>query len=358
MHIVDLLHCARLAERSTDRANQCTYAVINDHTFIHELLVIFALVFVVSAYMAWRLRRRWTLAGVLGGVTTLSAVGLLSSGVLFWMNNRPLPSNTHETLFDGITYIREVHDNPRQMIVHVLRIDLETPGLRFLVTPPTPTDGYSQKARTTSEFLTEYDLQIAVNAGGFYPWHSSTPWDYYPHRGDGVEPDSLTASEGVVYAGENRPPAPTMFISPDNRIAFGRRDWSTPIYNALSGLHLLVWNGRNTLADQVLNYEPAVAPRTAYGIDQSGRTLIILVVDGRQPHYSEGVTLAELGDLMLSYGIYTGVNMDGGGSSTLVMQGADGKPDVLNSPIHTRIPGRERPVATHLGIYVDRAEAP
>ena len=60
----------------------------------------------------------------------------------------------------------------------------------------------------------------------------------------------------------------------------------------------------------------------------------------------------EMGDLMLKYGVYTGMNLDGGGSSTLVIEGADGQPQVLNSPIHARIPGLERPVASHFGVKI------
>jgi hypothetical protein len=48
------------------------------------------------------------------------------------------------------------------------------------------------------------------------------------------------------------------------------------------------------------------------------------------------------------------MNLDGGGSSTLAVEGANGRPEVLNSPIHQRIPGRERPVGNHLGIFAER----
>jgi hypothetical protein len=46
------------------------------------------------------------------------------------------------------------------------------------------------------------------------------------------------------------------------------------------------------------------------------------------------------------------MNLDGGGSSTLVIEGEDGQPVILNSPIDHYIPGTERPVANHLGIYI------
>ena len=94
-----------------------------------------------------------------------------------------------------------------------------------------------------------------------------------------------------------------------------------------------------------------IHPRTAIGYSRNGKFLYIVVVDGRQPFYSEGVTLAELAQLMLNLGAHDAMNLDGGGSSALVVRGADGSPRVLNSPIDLYIPGRERPVANHLGIY-------
>jgi exopolysaccharide biosynthesis protein len=87
-------------------------------------------------------------------------------------------------------------------------------------------------------------------------------------------------------------------------------------------------------------------------LNKNGRWLILMVVDGRQDGYSEGVTLAEMGNLLLTYGVYTGANMDGGGSSSMVIKGVDGKARILNSPIDQNIPGKERAVANHLGLYV------
>ena len=93
--------------------------------------------------------------------------------------------------------------------------------------------------------------------------------------------------------------------------------------------------------------------RTALGVDFGPDRLVIVVVDGRQPFYSEGATLTQLADLLIEYGVYTAMAMDGGGSSTLVIE-EDGKAKILNSPIDSHIPGRERPVANHLGVYVDQ----
>jgi hypothetical protein len=55
------------------------------------------------------------------------------------------------------------------MVIHVLTIDLRASGIELLVTPGDPEAELSSKARTTSQFLTEFGLQIAVNGDGFEP---------------------------------------------------------------------------------------------------------------------------------------------------------------------------------------------
>ncbi len=82
--------------------------------------------------------------------------------------------------------------------------------------------------------------------------------------------------------------------------------------------------------------------------------MLLFVIDGRQPNYSAGATLTELAEVILEHGGHHALNLDGGGSSTLVIEGPDGQPEVLNSPIHRRIPpSRERPVANHLGVHAE-----
>ena len=61
-------------------------------------------------------------------------------------------------------------------------------------------------------------------------------------------------------------------------------------------------------------------PRTAVGVTSDGRMLLV-VIDGRQPGYSVGMTLQELADLMSSLGARDAINLDGGGSSTMWVNG-------------------------------------
>ena len=260
---------------------------------------------------------------------------------------RPPPTETKQWLYDGVVYRRRISYEPRLWIAHILIVDLHTAGIRFMVTPPDFTgkrDEHPLNARTTSEFLDEFNLQVAVNGDGFHPWHSNSLLNYYPHSGDPVTPNGFAASRGKRYAEGKRP---VLYISKDNVAQFERP--KEKIFNAISGNHMLVVDG-----EPIEGLDSDIpAPRTAIGVDFGPDRLIIVVVDGRQPLYSEGATLTQLADLMIDYGAYAAMNMDGGGSSTLVIEGAFG-PRVLNSPIDSHIPGRERPVANHLGVYVEQ----
>ncbi|MEU6040162.1 phosphodiester glycosidase family protein [Actinomadura sp. NPDC047616] len=92
------------------------------------------------------------------------------------------------------------------------------------------------------------------------------------------------------------------------------------------------------------------APRTAAGISRDGRRMYLMVVDGRSER-SGGVTLAELARLMWQAGADDAVNLDGGGSSTLVVRGPRGRAaTVRNAPSD----GSERPVANGIGLFVRR----
>ena len=108
---------------------------------------------------------------------------------------------------------------------------------------------------------------------------------------------------------------------------------------------MILVNGRNVAGDS-----PSL-PRSAVGLNLGGRFLTLLVVDGRQPRYSEGASLRELADLLMDYNCHDAMSLDGGGSSTLVTRTALGGSRVLNSPIDGSIPGSERVVGNHLGFY-------
>ncbi|WP_207514720.1 phosphodiester glycosidase family protein [Longitalea luteola] len=85
-------------------------------------------------------------------------------------------------------------------------------------------------------------------------------------------------------------------------------------------------------------------PRTAIGYNQAKTKIYFVVVDGRDAGGSKGMTLAELGALMVSLGCYQALNLDGGGSSTMVGNGA-----LRNNPSDA---GGPRPIPSCLLAYL------
>lgn len=284
-------------------------------------------------------------------VFSILILTLCIGGYFLYDRGRPAPVPMKQKLYDGVIYRRLVRIFPRPMIAHVIQIDSKVKGVSFLVTPPDSKGDIPLKARTTSQFLDEFDVQVAINGDGFSPWWSHSVADYYPHIGDPITPFGFTASKGDVYwSGENVDDIgiePTLYISRRNALSFNNRP--NNVYSAISGDRMLIQKGAimPDLDDEELD------PRTAIGINRNGRYLYIVVVDGRQPFYSEGATFQELAELLREQGAFFAMSIDGGGSSTLVIEGDDGLPRIMNSPIDNYIPGRERPVGNHLGVYVE-----
>ncbi|GAA5045304.1 hypothetical protein HNP84_002653 [Thermocatellispora tengchongensis] len=82
-------------------------------------------------------------------------------------------------------------------------------------------------------------------------------------------------------------------------------------------------------ADQTFTYNWALRsnPRSMIGMDAQGR-LMLVVVDGRQDGYSEGLGIAQTGELMKLLGAREAMNLDGGGSSVMVTSGTG----IVNRP--------------------------
>lgn len=273
------------------------------------------------------------------------ATGWCSRDYLTQVSTAKRPDSITQILFPGVTYLRKDLASPRPIVVHVFAIDLQSQKLEFLVTPSANnTDVLC--TRTTSHFLEEFKLHAAINGGYFgYLDASYNPSKLCPNGGDPVRISDYAASRGKIYSNK-KTAQPVIHIGKKNQVSINPK--KPAVFNAVSGDRLVVVDGQvvKNLAAQVPN------PRTALGLSKNGRWLTLMVVDGRQTGYSEGVTFPELAELLLSYGVYTGANMDGGGSSTMVMRGFDGKARVLNSPIEMNQPGKERPVGNHLGLFI------
>lgn len=270
-------------------------------------------------------------------------------------------SETVSYPFFGITHTDRTDSVPRPLRIHVITIDLNNPHVGFLMTPQSgPRDTLIQ---TTRQFLVARSAQLAVNAHFFTP---------FPDDGSGTTwLISLAASsatngpEGHAYApfernlgGAFQNDLPAVNIDANNvatlvyqaagDVTGYATDPPVVLYNAVSGNEQLLRDG--IIVSGTTSFDTTLNPRTAIGL-APGNKLVLLTVDGRQSGVSEGVTTAELAGLLHEdYGVTDAINLDGGGSTTLVM--ADPVARVVNVPVGVNnVPNSERSVGSSLAVF-------
>ncbi len=274
---------------------------------------------------------------------------VIYSGLLL---RRPPRTAQQKQLFPGITYQRMADLNPRPVMMHIVTIDLTAPGIKLRVTPGEPgDDGKDIPAQTTSEFLQKHQLQLAINGSFFYPCYFNHFWDFVPQRGDRVNVIGQLMADGILYK-EGKPGWGVLCVSESAGVSIAPVDCPPNTREAIAGREIIIQNGQPVaIAKPEKNsdrHKPF--PRTVVATDRLGEKLWFILVDGRQPHYSQGLTLPEVTEILVKMGVDTALNLDGGGSTTLAI--AEGKKTrLLNSPIDARIPMRERAIGNHIGIY-------
>ena len=251
-------------------------------------------------------------------------------------------------LFPGIRHVFLDTKKPRPLKINVIRIDLTRKDLRFMTVkkdpdwgkpmPDFPSLPIRTRRITTYQFMRSAldegkDMLVAVNATPWRPWKFPFTHKYAAKMG-------LVVSEGVKVEEADGRPAFLITKKGEFRIRkMSEKDDTSQIQLALGGFSIILENG-------TVRYErkKTLAPRTAYGLSQDRRYMFIMTVDGRMGGFSEGVSTGELGEWMRRYGAADALNMDGGGSTTLVISDGKGGIRKLNKSRSYRT------VATSLGI--------
>lgn len=271
----------------------------------------------------------------------------------------PVDWSRAETVAPGVKAVGYRTEKPRLMECRLLRVDLRQEGLSFVSTgrakewgQPMPdvtnrTIVADTRREPTATFMRRlrkegHDVVAAFNTAPWEPFEP--PWTHrlarLPH---------LAIVDGQVLSNDRRPGA-MLVVWKDNTavITNGLAEADFPrVAVAHPGFEIIMRDGRPVGIDPKQEY---LAPRTALGLSSDGRYLFVLVVDGRQPTWSQGANLRDLTVLLSEAGAADGINMDGGGSSTLVTLKSDGMIEHRNR----HEPGYfvYRPVALNLGIVV------
>jgi hypothetical protein len=250
------------------------------------------------------------------------------------------------------TYRHDLRHEPNQSI-HLITVDLADSRVRASVSrggaDPDGDGPWTTTLLPVREVAERERFDIAVN-GDFFeakPEKDAKGNSTGFVRNKWANPAGPAETDGKVWK-----PAPTTrpaLLIGEGRAAVEAVNPKHPFpawaKQAIGGNVILVRDGRavtHTNADR--------HPRTVAGVDKAGTHLILMVVDGRQKDLSIGMTYAELAQEMLKAGAWNAVNLDGGGSTTLIMRDpASRKLMVVNSPSDRR----ERAVANVVGIRIE-----
>ncbi|MDR2756843.1 MAG: phosphodiester glycosidase family protein [Planctomycetaceae bacterium] len=233
-------------------------------------------------------------------------------------------------IFKGIEKTQSVSRQPRLQQVFAVRIDTKTNGISFFSTPKIEEKSKPENQETvrqqTDEFLKEYRLQVAINANFF----SVPKGEKYSLPGTS-NLQGLAVSEGSIISPSNEQPSATFAVLKTGQVQLKNYSVSDndlyDIQTAVTGNTFILHNGK--ILPQTNN---DVHPRTLCGLTQDNRYVIFVVIDGRRQDYSEGATYTESAQWLCYFGAWNGLNLDGGGSTTLVIRDETGKPVVQNRP--------------------------
>ena len=289
------------------------------------------------------------------GLLLFSLCGGFSHAATFRPMKLPIMPGPTTRPAEGLTYQTFTRADP-PLRAFALKIDLTDPAVHVVALPAGPDpDGagpWQMQLFPVRRVAGRERLAVAVNANFFRAKDAveigGESSGYYNGNAADVVGWQRHAGETV-----GQPWGATLVVTTGGAAKIGLfNQLPADAAEAVSGSSQILNNGRITVNGR----DASLAPRTAAGVADDGKTLVLLVVDGRRPKYSAGATLGTVADLMKQLGCTDAINLDGGGSSTMVLSGAGG-PRVVNTPSDgSKLPfglSRERPVANVLGVRVD-----
>jgi hypothetical protein len=236
-----------------------------------------------------------------------------------------------ERIADGVLFYRlddpALLDPPGHVSVQALQLDPRTVRIEAGVAQAAPV------ARETVLSIAQRRRALAAINAGFFSLTDGKPQALL--KSAGALLGSAGRARGAVALSDRRGRPHLLFDRVTNepaagrgagyRTRFGTRpdDWSGA-RDAVSGAGLLLVDGRelNDWTEEQISagFDTARHPRTMIGVDAAG-AIWLVAVDGRQPALSLGMNFAELQRLARRLGLRSALNLDGGGSTTMVVKG-------------------------------------
>ena len=234
-------------------------------------------------------------------------------------------SKTEEEVAPGIVYTEIVYDDKDGAPVRAYAISIKQGAATVQTTMPSDSaDGKgtvsNMKNQLTSAISNGKNVLAGVNA------------DFFDMGGTNVM-RGLCIKDGVLIAGVGD--RPWFGITTDGVAVMGTSDeylaYKGKLNTAVGASHVILQNGATDNLSIGTEFSDTRHPRTAAGVTADG-TIVLIVVDGRQPEISNGASLADLAYIMSTLDCVNAVNLDGGGSSTFILKNEKGELVTENSP--------------------------
>ena len=240
--------------------------------------------------------------------------------------------------YPGMKYTHRSQSSPRKEI-HIVEVDLSRPEISLRSTKS------GERGKTPSQFSSLVGAAAVIN-GDFFNTDGS------------FDPSGLAIGQGVQWSDGTDNTSSRFIACTAAKACTIETGGGTTAVNAnwrtaVGGRRALVKpDGSVFTAAQDTDcgsHCTTLHPRAAVGMKATGNTLVLVLVEGRQDPVL-GMKISQLANLMSSLGCNRAIELDGGGSSTLVVAGerVSGRPDSE--------PG-ERRVANHLAVIIDDAAA-
>lgn len=229
-----------------------------------------------------------------------------------------------QVLAEGVTYVEQLYYNKSGGPVRVYSVVIKKGAASVETTMPqdsleTVGKVSNMKNQLSAAVSNGKNAIVAINA------------DFFDMGGTNVM-RGLCIKDGVVL--NKSTDRPWVGITKDGDTVMGLpADYATYqdiLMHAVGGSHIMLKNDSPNDLSVGTEFADTIHPRTALGVTPEG-DIVFMIVDGRQPEISNGATLADLAFLLGTFECSDAINLDGGGSSTLIIRNGNNY-ETKNSP--------------------------
>ena len=244
----------------------------------------------------------WLLSGcaIAAAAHTDAAYQSVTQAELRW---RPLSSGIEAA---------DIHDLQRSLIVHVVKIDLSDPSVSVVTSEPAlfQNNRGCIRGETTRDFALRHNTIVAFNAAPF----TTASLFFSMHRT--IIGIHITDFQRMSMPNE-RYGALLFYADQTARIIDSQTEeaLSADVRHAVGGFWTILRSGRI-----VPQKNQRRDTRTAVGLADNGKTLLAVVVEGANKRNNHALSFEETAVLMQNLGVDDALQLDGGSSSSLILQ--------------------------------------